>query len=685
MADYTINSTDVEEAATLLRDVLTTKNPDNDYTTGSVLGDTIVDGHATAFALLRKQVVDIRNRLSLRDISKLGDEESVRDAADAILSNFYRSRDQGRFAKGSATLHFSQRVDVLIPRRTRFFRTPQLVFYLEGSADVFISSSSMRPNIDSTGRVVDYVVPLNLTAARVGAQYNQPAGRFLAVDPFSSFLVYAENVSTFVYGDSMQTTSSFITTSQNAFSLRALVNARSNDALLRGELFPEIQELLTVNYGDPEMQRDLATDPASGVRLHVGGHSDIYVKLQVQELVERISINELAPRADNLVTILRDTTLPLATFAASGIVAGDTLVIEYGTPNAPFQYVIRAVNGAELEVSARVPFEIATDEQTPVPALTYHIGNEYPSYANKLTRVATADATTSRRFREYNRVMLPGRPTYRVKRAEIIDAPSLYDPYRDLVTGNVVFTDRRNAPVTGVPVPGSELGFYVTCKNPEEGQSNNAVTMVEVGWPAADLTGLTLEVTYDTVVGFDPIANYVIDDFNRTTGANPLVKAHHPIYLTFSIPYRVRTITRNSLDVYSSIGGYVVSEETVLSSLVNYILSTPFGVRPDTGTLSSVARVADANIVATYPFQISFTLLAPDGKMYEYVTDDIVTLFPDGGVTSSSRLTNSVEVGLPITGYEALLKKRLMQMGVSDRTVRYIAATDDLALDQRGT
>jgi hypothetical protein len=235
MADYTINAEDVTTAAQLLRDVLTTKNPDNDYTEGSVLGDTIVDGHATAFALLRKQLADIKNRLSLRDISKLGDSESVRDAADAILSNFYRSRDQGRFAKGAASLHFSQRVDVLIPRRTRFFRTPQLVFYLEGTADLFIPSTTMRPTIDATGRVVDYVVPVNLTAARVGSLYNQQAGRFVAVDPFSPFLTYAENLSPFVYGDDLQSTSAFIATSQNAFSLRALVNARSNDALLRGE------------------------------------------------------------------------------------------------------------------------------------------------------------------------------------------------------------------------------------------------------------------------------------------------------------------------------------------------------------------------------------------------------------------------------------------------------------------
>ena len=56
--------------------------------------------------------------------------------------------------------------------------------------------------------------------------YNQPAGRFVSVDPFSPFLSYAENTTPFIYGDDMQSTADFITSSQNAFSLRALVNAR---------------------------------------------------------------------------------------------------------------------------------------------------------------------------------------------------------------------------------------------------------------------------------------------------------------------------------------------------------------------------------------------------------------------------------------------------------------------------
>lgn len=684
MAEYDITEQDVEEAATLLRDVLSARNPENDYSQGSVLGSTIVDGHATVFALLRQQLRLLQNRLSLRDIQQLGDTESVRDAADAILANFFLTRDQGRFAKGSATLHLTQRVDLLIPRRARFFKTPQLVFYIDGAADLFVSAADLRPNLDSSGRVIDYVVNVNLTAARVGTVYNQPAGRFSGVDPFTPFLSYAENVQPFAFGDDLQSTAQFVATAANAFSIRALINARSNDALLRAQEFPEIQSLLTVGYGDPEMQRDVASDPASGYRLHVGGHADLYVRLETQEIVERVTINALEPRPDNLINILRDTSLPLGTFSAYNVVVGDTLVVSSGTPNAPFQYVVTAVRPDEIEVSSRVPFEIATDEQTPVPQLTYSIGNNYPLFNNKLTRGPTASAVTSRQFREYNRAMLSGGPVYRVKQAVLLSAPSALDPYRDAVTGEVVFDDRRNASTVTTPAPGTNLGFYVQCKNPQEAQSVNAVTMVEVGWPAADLTGLTLEVTYTTVVGFSTIDAYVVDDFNRTVGANPLVRAFHPVYLSFSLPYRARTIPRNTLDVFSPVGSLSVNDALVLDALVAYITATPFGNRPDTGGIATTARVADANIAATYPFTIEYELLAPDGKVYRYSTEDIVTLFPDNGTTSSAKLLNPTELGLPSSGYEARLRRQLMNMGVSDRTVRYLAVTDELALLQRG-
>jgi len=194
---------------------------------------------------------------------------------------------------------------------------------------------------------------------------------------------------------------------------------------------------------------------------------------------------------------------------------------------------------------------------------------------------------------------------------------------------------------------------------------------------------LTLEVTYDTVVGFNPIADYVKDDFNRTLGANPLVRAFHPIYLSFSLPYRPRIIPRNTLDVFNAAGTLTVDTDSVEQAIIDYIVATPFGTRPDAGGIGQAAKDADGNIAATYPFTINYSLLAPDGRVYRFATDDIVSVVPDG-VSSSARLLNPADFGLPASGYYAALARQLASQGVSDRTVRYLAVADDVALEQRG-
>lgn len=682
MADYEIIPKDVEEAAALVRDILRTEKPDRDYSEGSVAGDVVVDGHAIPFAYLRNQINKVVARLSLRDISKLGDEESVRDAADAILSNLLVTRAPGTFARGPVTIHLTQKVDILVPRRARFFKTSDTVFYLDAPTDRLISASELSPSIDASGAIVDYAVNVNVVAANIGASYNLPPGRLYAIDNISPFLSYGENVSSFTFGNDQQSTQDVVASAENAMALRAMVNARSNAAVLRG-VDPGLQALLTVGYGDPEMQRDLVLDPATGVKLHVGGHVDIYLRLETQEVVERMTINALAQRPDGLVAILRDTAPPTGSFITAGVVPGDVLVLAADIPEAPFQFVVRGVRALELDISSRVPFTRATDEMTVIPALTYTVGDNYPSFNDKVTRGPTTDATTSRRFKEYNRALLPGGPVYRVKTVEIVNPPSALDPYRDPSTGRVLFTERLNGPPPAPPGAGDPLSYYLAPKNPLLAQTQRSVTPIEVGWAAFDFSGLTLEVTYDTLAGFSTLAAYVVDDFNRVAAANALAKGFHPVYVSTTVTYRGRVVPRNAAELLSGSGTtYDVDETAIKQGVVDAVNAPSQGVVPDAGALATAAQDADPNVAAIYPLTVLYDLLAPDGKVYSYSSPDVVTLFPDG--STGATLLNPTDVGLPATGYEGALQQRLLGLGVSDRTVRYLASLDDVVLEKRG-
>ena len=262
MAEYDIDRAAAAEAAALLRDLLQTEIPTGDFTEGSAASDLLIDGHAVITGYIKKQIQIIRDRQSLRTLKNLPPSESVSDAADAILDNFFRTRSQGQFSKGVVTLHFSQRQDLLIPRSARFFKTTALVFYVDSGSDLFIPASDLRPELGGNGLVTSYSTTIFLTAARVGSAYNIEPGRFVSFDRFNSLLTYVENLTRFTNGDTVQTTSDFVAKSTNAISLRALINARSNDATLLAN-DADVEATTTIGCGDPEMIRDLVSNVSS--------------------------------------------------------------------------------------------------------------------------------------------------------------------------------------------------------------------------------------------------------------------------------------------------------------------------------------------------------------------------------------------------------------------------------------
>jgi len=130
--------------AARMRNILATR-VDGDYDEQSVLGDLVVDAHTVVMADLSGQIAELRQRQSLRALRLAPAGVDADEATDALLSNLFVDRDQGSFARGSAQVYFVQRVDTLIPRTTRFFKTTGLVFYARTTTDILVPASAMTP------------------------------------------------------------------------------------------------------------------------------------------------------------------------------------------------------------------------------------------------------------------------------------------------------------------------------------------------------------------------------------------------------------------------------------------------------------------------------------------------------------------------------------------------------------
>lgn len=663
-----VSQENINQAVRILRSYLGAKIENGDFSEGSVVSDLVLDPNSIIYALLASLIEDIKTKQSLLKLRSQPNNEDTSEAIDAILSNLFCERAQGSFARGNAIIHLSQRVDLPIPRNTRFFKTQSNVFYLDSDTDVFIPAEDLRPNINAAGQVTDWIAIVYLKAARVGEEYNLTKGRFVSFDKFNSFVTYIENVSDFSQGVNVESNIDFIDNSENALSLRALINARSNDALLKKE-FPLIEKIKSIDYGSPEMIRDIIREAASKIELHIGGFTDIYVRLALQENIERVFVQELTPRADGLAFIFRDS---VNNFITAGVAIGDVLIINY---NEPKQYKIIRVADNELEISHQTPFKEITDELNPIPAIAYSIGNNYPNFDNKLNIVVpTTNATTSKSDAKKNTIVLSGRPIYRIKKIELLSAFGALEPYRDAATQSILFKERVNQEILTTPVVGDDLKYRVVVKNPGEAQSQKAVNTIEIGWPAIDLIGQEIEVTYDTLGGFEAVHSYVIDENNRPLGANTLVKAEHPIYLSFIVEYRVRasTILDQPLEI---------DDSQMEKDLITYINTYKDSEVIDISVITSKIRELAPNISTIYPITINYDLFLPDGRVLKYQTKDKVTVLPE--INDQVTLLNPSDFGLPSVDFQNKLKALLYQLGISNNNVRYLSVEDTVTFLRR--
>jgi hypothetical protein len=145
-----------------------------------------------------------------------------------------------------------------------------------------------------------------------------------------------------------------LTRAPTAISVRDLNSARSIDAVLREE-FPEIDEVFVTGMGDPEMRRDMISEDATHLHVHVGGCTDIYLRCPLttsQEFTAEIGGLFADPRP--FYCVLRDVTIP--DFAAEGVERGDIIQMYNNLESEPDQYIVHDVAPYGVTVSSRSPF-----------------------------------------------------------------------------------------------------------------------------------------------------------------------------------------------------------------------------------------------------------------------------------------------------------------------------------------
>lgn len=648
-----ISPADAAAAEEFLATVVAEAIPSGRFGDGTALRDLVIKGLSIVAAQFRKEnniVQSQQSFLRLRELAASRTEAeldpSVAIAADSLASNWFLTRGTGGYARGLLQVTVTRKQDYPLPRTARFLYDRTLAFFPDNAADTVISASALSPVLDFSGNTVAYTFTLRVVAAQTGEAYNVFPSTWAGTGDFSPYVTRVNNLTRFEGGSPRQTTLEMIDSAENAISVRNLINDRSIQATLPSK-FSYIRRIVNIGMGDPEMQRDLITGLAAGTSLHVGGHFDVYLDLAASDTVFEGPVGGLYVRPDGVINVFRDSANP--NFGTYGVLVGDVLRVLEGPLGSQQDYVIAETSSSELFVSETQGFPLVAT------GLTYYIYRPMfgPDVQVYPTLGVSNTGVTSNTVHNAGRVTLLGEPHYDIVDVAVVN-PTPGDPYVNSPDGFVHFINRVNDTPTLPTVTTDPLPFQVIGRSPLKAQSAFAFDQIAI---PADYEGKRLRVTYQTIAGFGPISSFTRDRFERVLCANVLARGMHPVYVTLIVPY-----------VLSPLATGVVDELRLRQRIVAFINSFDPRDVIDVSDIIQLVRTTEPRIGSVIPFQISYDLLAPDGRIVSFVTSDRVAMDP-------AKLE-------PLPNPQVTLNQ-LLGLGVSDRTTRYLTRLERVFVEQR--
>lgn len=205
----------------------------------------ILEPHARETKLMRL-------RSSLNNIESLSDAE-----VDALMANFFTPRINGGYATGVVRAYYAVPQTVNVTQTNVATTKSGLRFQPVRSQG--ITRDEMALNVDGS----QYYFDINYIAAERGDEYNIERGEIRSVAGLTT-ATQVTNLRRFRNGAPRESNVEYAARVQRGGSSdRALVSIPGIASALE-ESFPDIRGILTVGFGDPEMQRDVVKGGSLG-------------------------------------------------------------------------------------------------------------------------------------------------------------------------------------------------------------------------------------------------------------------------------------------------------------------------------------------------------------------------------------------------------------------------------------
>jgi hypothetical protein len=204
------------------------------------------------------------------------------DEMDSVTSRYYKQRQQGNKATGTATLIFRD-----IPQ-TNVLQILAGIVALSRQGYRFVSTATVNIDASQLGNYYDadtfrFRIPVDFVAQDVGSQYNIEIGELTQLAAPLLFLDSVTNETKFIGGTDQESNVDLATRIAKSANTATLGNVRGYKRFFLDN-FSAIEDVLIAGYGHPLMQRDIiGTAPSDKFNqtvrdIHWGTKIDAYIR-----------------------------------------------------------------------------------------------------------------------------------------------------------------------------------------------------------------------------------------------------------------------------------------------------------------------------------------------------------------------------------------------------------------------
>lgn len=251
-------------------------NPDIDVREGAAIVDLFVKAGTLVFQPILNQIEYISNQQSLKTVDLLDD-----NSVDKLIANLFITRREGQKSSGIVRMFFQVPISFFIDKNVHYFTTDSgLKFYPVESneyTEIFMATK-LENNV--------YIIDVAVESEKQGMAYNIESGKITSSNLMLSGLLRVTNPWPLHGGINKETNQELVNRAAIAITARDMVTDPGIETILK-ENFSFISDLISIGYGDVEMERDLITgtnlklgDEQLGneTGLHIGGKVDVWLK-----------------------------------------------------------------------------------------------------------------------------------------------------------------------------------------------------------------------------------------------------------------------------------------------------------------------------------------------------------------------------------------------------------------------